>query len=139
MIRAAKKSDLDAVYGLMRQLSHHDYTKEEFSDCYFYNLERGHILVYEKDNTTCGCLAFIIHYHLHYSRKSAEIINLVVAESVRSQGIGKELLAFVEQIAFDNGCVCIEVDSGKQREDAHRFYEREGYLCDHYKLTKGLI
>jgi hypothetical protein len=38
---------------------------------------------------------------------------------------------------IDNGCTCIEVGSGKQREDAHRFYEREGFVCDHYKFTKG--
>ena len=140
MIRAATKVDLDNVYGLMRQLSRHEFTKEQFGDCYFYSIEKGRVLVYEKDHhNICGCLVFSIHYHLHFSRKSAEIVNLVVDESIRGQGIGRELLTYFERIALDNGCVCIEVDSGKQREAAHRFYEREGFVCDHYKLTKGLI
>jgi PhnO protein len=140
MIRAATKDDLDVVYGLIKQLSSHEFTKGQFADCYLYNLEKGRVLVYEKDNSNiCGCIVFAFHYSLHFSRKTAEIVNLIVDENVRSNGIGKELVTYLEKIAFDNGCVRIEVASGKQREDAHRFYKREGYVCDHYKLTKGLI
>ena len=140
MIRAATKDDLDTVYGLIKQLSSHEFSKEQFSGCYLYNLEKGRVLVYEKDHhNICGCLVFNIHYPLHFSRKSAEIVNLVVDESVRNRGIGRELLSYFEQIAIDNGCVCIEVDSGKQRKSAHRFYERDGFVCNHYKFTKGLI
>ena len=138
MIRSALKSDVDAVYGLIRQLSSHDFTKAQFEDCYLFNLDKGHILVYEDENIVCGCIAFNIHYSLHFSRKTAEIVNLIVAESCRSTGIGAELLATVEQIAVDNGCTRLEVASSKRRKDAHRFYEREGYATTHYKLTKGL-
>jgi len=139
MIRAATKKDLESVYALMRQLSRHGFTKEQFCDCYEYNLEKRRVLVYENESFICGCIVFIIHYHLHFSRKTAEIVDLVVDKNVRSQGIGRILLESVEQIAIGNGCVCIEVDSNKQREDAHRFYEREGFANTHCKLTKGLI
>ena len=139
MIRAAMKEDADAVYGLMRQLSRHDFTTEQFRDCYLYNLEKGCVLVYEEDDIACGCVIYNIHYHLHFSHKTAEIVNLVVDKKVRDRGIGKELLTAVERIAADSGCVCIEVASGKYRKDAHRFYYREGFMCDHYKLTKELI
>ena len=138
MIRIAAKDDLNSVYGLIRQLSRHDFTKEEFGDCYLFNLERGRVLVYEEDGMICGCVVFNIHYSMHFSRKTVEIVNLIVDENTRNHGIGKELLAFVEQIAHDCGCVCIEVDSGKQREGAHRFYKREGFVCNHYKFTKEL-
>ncbi|MCL1829479.1 MAG: GNAT family N-acetyltransferase [Oscillospiraceae bacterium] len=139
MIRPAVKSDVDAVYRLMRQLSRHDFTKEQFEDCYLYNLEKGRVLVYEEGNIVCGCAVFAIHYHLHFSCKTAEIINLIVDEHARNRGIGKELLTALEQIAKDNGCVRVEVDSGKHREAAHRFYEREGFASTHYKLTKGPV
>jgi len=138
MIRKAIKSDLDAVYRLMRQLSNRDFTRKQFDDCYIYHLESGRILVYEKDYSIIGCLTFDIHYPLHFSRKTAEIVNIVVDENVRSGGIGRDLLAEFEKIALDYGCVCIEVDSGKHREAAHRFYEREGFVCNHYKLRKEL-
>ena len=139
MIRNAVKADLDDVYRLMKQLSRHDFTKKQFEDCYLFNLEKGRVLVYERDNNTvCGCIGFAIHYPLHFSCKTMEIVNLIVDENCRNLGIGKELLTALEQVAIVNGCVRIEVASNRQREDAHRFYEREGFVCNHYKLTKGL-
>jgi len=139
MIRAATKDDLQAVYGLMKQLSHHKFTEDQFKFCYFYNLANNCILVCEENGCICGCGILTIYYSLHFSQKSAEIVNLIVDENVRSRGIGKELLLSLEQIAIDNGCVCLELSSGKQREAAHRFYEREGFVSSHYKFTKGLI
>jgi PhnO protein len=138
MIRKAVKDDLYAVYMLIQQLTNRDFTKKQFDDCFIYNLDRGSVLVYEKDNLVSGCLAFDIHYSLHFSRKTAEIVNLIVDENARNNGIGKDLLTEFEKIAVDNGCVCIEVASGKHREAAHRFYEREGFACNHYKMRKEL-
>jgi len=138
MIRQAVKKDVDAVYKLIRQLSNRDFTKEQFNDCYLYNIEKGCVLVYEKDNIICGCLAFNVHYPLHFSRKTAEIVNFVVDENIRNCGIGKDLLTEFEKLAFDTGCACIEVASGRHREAAHRFYERKGFICNHYKLRKEL-
>ena len=138
MIRAAVKDDLEAVYGLMLQLSWHDFTKEQFESCYFYNLENNHIIVHEQDKHVCGCGVLSVSYHLHFSRKTAEIVNLVVDVNARGCGIGKELLAALEQIAADNDCACIKLDSAKHRSDAHRFYAREGFACNHYKFTKEL-
>jgi len=60
-------------------------------------------------------------------------------QNLRSRGIGKERMKFLEQIAIDNDCVCITLDSGKPRTDAHRFYIREGLTNTHDKFTKGLI
>jgi len=141
MIRAAIKDDLDAVYGLMRQLSRHEFTKEQFESCYLHSLESNdtYILVNEENTCICGCGVLSIHYPLHFSRKAAEIVNLIVDENARGRGIGKDLLAELEKVAHDNGCICIEVASSKQRIDAHRFYVREGFINDHYKLTKGFL
>ena len=138
MIRAATKDDLDAVYGLIRQLSRHYFTKEQFEPCYLHNLKYNHILVCEYNKHIGGCGILCIHYSLHYSQKSAEVVNLIVDENARNCGIGKELLTSLEKIAIDNECVYLEVSSGKQREAAHRFYEREGFALTHYKLTKKL-
>ena len=139
MIRKAVNADLDAVYRLMRQLSSSEFTREQFQDCYLYNLEKERVLVYEKDNMICGCLAFDIRYAMHFSCKTAEIVNLIVDENARGYGIGKALLREFENIVLDSNCVCIEVASGKHREAAHRFYERDGFMCGHYKFRKALM
>ena len=139
MMRMARNNDMEAVWELMQQLSTHEFTKEQFVNCYSYNLDKGRILVYEKNNIVSGCIVLVIHYPLHFSCKTAEIVNFVVDQNARNQGIGKQMLAELEKIAAINECVMIEVASGKQREGAHRFYVREGYACTHYKFTKELL
>lgn len=44
----------------------------------------------------------------------------------RSKGHGKALLAWLRDEARRTGCDQLHLDSGVQRKDAHRFYEREG-------------
>ena len=138
MIRAASKNDLDAVYGLILQLSDHDFTKVQFESCYHHNLDGNHILVYEENGCVYGCGVLSIQYPLHFSRKKAEIINLIVDANARSRGIGKKILHELVRIAAQNDCVRIEVASNSRRTDAHRFYIREGFDDTHLKLTKGL-
>jgi GNAT superfamily N-acetyltransferase len=53
--------------------------------------------------------------------------DLVTDEAARSGGVGAALLAHLEGRAAANGCAVIELDSGRQRTDAHRFYVREGF------------
>jgi len=55
------------------------------------------------------------------------IDDLVTTESARSRGVGSFLIAALEGRARDAGCVVVDLDSGVQRADAHRFYEREGF------------
>jgi len=138
VIRTATKDDSESLYGLMRQLSRYEFTREQFESCYRYNLENYHVLVFEQNNHVCGCGILSIHYLLHFSCKTAEIVEIIVDENARNRGIGRELLAALEQIAVGNGCVRIELDSGKHRMDAHRFYEREGFESTHFKFTKEL-
>jgi len=57
-----------------------------------------------------------------------EICGLVVAASHRGAGIGRELVAYAEQWAAARGLSRILVRSQLKREDAHRFYRREGFV-----------
>jgi GNAT superfamily N-acetyltransferase len=43
----------------------------------------------------------------------------------RSEGIGKRLLDAAKAWAKERGATHLELDSGNDRRDAHRFYERE--------------
>jgi len=52
--------------------------------------------------------------------------DLVTTEKQRSSGYGEKLLAFLEQKAKDSGCRFLELDSGSQRQAAHRFYRHHG-------------
>jgi GNAT superfamily N-acetyltransferase len=52
--------------------------------------------------------------------------DLAVSPQHRSQGIGKALLDAAKDWAGARGATHLELDSGDDRADAHRFYEREG-------------
>jgi GNAT superfamily N-acetyltransferase len=52
--------------------------------------------------------------------------DLVVDRDVRSGGVGKALLAAAADWARERGCTHLALSSGWGRQDAHRFYEREG-------------
>lgn len=71
---------------------------------------------------------------------SALIAGLVIGEGHRSGGIGAVLLAAAEAWARARGCRQMVVATRVTREQAHRFYAREGYevsKTSHF-LTKAL-
>jgi GNAT superfamily N-acetyltransferase len=59
--------------------------------------------------------------------RQAEIAGLVVDESARGRGLGRELVAAAEDWAREQGCRAIRVRSNVVRERAHAFYRREGF------------
>jgi GNAT superfamily N-acetyltransferase len=52
--------------------------------------------------------------------------DLVTLPEARSRGYGAALLAWLAELGRAEGVAQLHLDSGKQRLDAHRFYEREG-------------
>ncbi len=52
--------------------------------------------------------------------------DLVTADSERSKGHGRELLAWLRALAVESDCDAFHLDSGVQRKRAHAFYRREG-------------
>jgi GNAT superfamily N-acetyltransferase len=64
--------------------------------------------------------------------------DLVTAESERSRGHGKALLAWLRQVAVENDCDVLHLDSGVQRKRAHQFYLREGLELSSYHFCERL-
>jgi GNAT superfamily N-acetyltransferase len=78
------------------------------------------------EDEVVGWIDVAIAHHLQ-SGPYVEIGGLVVSSSVRSRGIGAELVAAAEKWALDRGVPEVLVRSQIAREAAHRFYERLGY------------
>lgn len=72
--------------------------------------------------------------------RCVEIGGLVVTEQHRGKGIGRQLMAAVEQWARAQGCAEVCLRSNVTRKDAHCFYEALGYQCIKTSFTfrKGL-
>jgi GNAT superfamily N-acetyltransferase len=77
-----------------------------------------------------------ISTNLFYGR-NLYVDDLVTAGSERSKGHGKALLDWLKQLALDEGCDALHLDSGVQRKRAHQFYLREGLeLSSHHFSTR---
>jgi predicted N-acetyltransferase YhbS len=61
------------------------------------------------------------------SEPYALIGGLVVKDGIRGHGVGKRLCTEVEAWTKNKGLTVVRVTSRSTREDAHRFYLREGY------------
>ncbi len=63
--------------------------------------------------------------------------DLVVDQSRRSSGGGKMLLDHLMTTARAVGCEHLKLDSGTQREQAHKFYFREGLTIVAFHFLKA--
>jgi len=68
-----------------------------------------------------------ISTNLFYGRH-LYVDDLVTSDAARSQGHGRELLAWLRALAVERGCAAMHLDSGVQRKRAHAFYLREGLV-----------
>lgn len=138
MVRKATAADEAAVYQLMCELEGEELPRRRFGEIYASQQKdpRYIPLVWENASGILGFINLRLEGQLHHSGLVAEILELVVDPACRGQGIGKALVEEGEKVAREQGCLLLEVASGRSREDAHRFYQREGFSPTHLKLTK---
>lgn len=88
--------------------------------------ETGYMLAYGLDDTR---VVVVAGFRMGDSLARGPFLyvdDLVTAPDVRSRGYGAAMLAWLREFARSRGCGRLHLDSGLQRVDAHRFYEREG-------------
>jgi len=78
------------------------------------------------DGQIVGWIDAAMERHLQ-SPASAVIGGLVVREDIRGLGVGRRLCLEVEEWARGKSVPLVRVRSQIRREDAHRFYLRDGY------------
>jgi GNAT superfamily N-acetyltransferase len=63
--------------------------------------------------------------------------DLVTDEAQRSTGVGHALIAHMESVARAAKCDVFALDSGCQRQQAHKFYFREGMVIAAFRFSKN--
>ena len=79
--------------------------------------------VAEEGDRVVGCIACGLH------EAWVELKKLYVDRSQRGRGLGRRLVALVEEVARGRGAKRIELWSDTRFEPAHRVYERPGYAA----------
>lgn len=62
--------------------------------------------------------------------------DLVVDITRRSSGVGKAMLAWLGQEAARRGANGLQLESGTQRTQAHKFYFREGFVINAFSFKQ---
>ncbi len=129
---AKSDEEINECFSLMSLLRPH-YNQESFLLQVKEQIADGYTLVYLYSGDTLVSLAgYRIVSNLAWGRY-LYVEDLVSLEVQRSQGYGKKMIAHLIEIAKQEGCVQIHLDSGVQRFKAHKFYLREGFkIASHH-------
>lgn len=68
----------------------------------------------------------------------AQIEAVRVRDDYRSQGLGRAMFDWAIDEARRHGCALVQLTTDKARTDAHRFYERLGFVASHEGLKLEL-
>ena len=100
--------------------------------------EQGYRLAYvEDEGRVVACAGFRVNEHLSWG-KALYVDDLVTAEVERSKGYGELLLSWLTAQAKQEGCGELHLDSGTQRQAAHRFYFRERLTVTAFHFARKL-
>ena len=113
-------------------------TEESFDAVYREGYPQGLRFLAAYDGERCvGVAGWRLVALTHLGRK-LYVDDLVTTATRRSAGVGHELLAELERKARAAGCTALDLDSGVQRFDAHRFYFRERLSITGHHFDKRL-
>ncbi|MDO8324844.1 MAG: GNAT family N-acetyltransferase [Phenylobacterium sp.] len=90
------------------------------------------LTVAELEGAVVGCLQMTFIPGLSNQGADLALIEGVrVDTTLRSQGLGAQLIAHALEVARARGCQAVELFTHKSRTDAHRFYDRLGFEQSH--------
>lgn len=87
---------------------------------------------------TCGMIGTFCYYSYEHNDVGGRIVALVVADSMRRRGIGRELIAVAEKDFAQRNIMRVSLNTRFARESAHTFYESLGYTRTGFRFTKNL-
>ena len=97
----------------------------------------GEMLVVTDGEDVLGVCVFRMTEKTLYGRE-LYCDDLITNEKKRSSGVGKLMLDTLNEFAQARGCDYLGLDSGTQRQKAHRFYFREGLTITAFHFVKPL-
>ncbi|MFD3450201.1 GNAT family N-acetyltransferase [Microbacteriaceae bacterium 4G12] len=132
------KEDFQVAWSVMQELRTH-LSEEEYMTLLETMKGEGYRMfgLYNEEGEPLA-LAGVAIVTNFYNGRHVFVYDLVTAERYRSQGCGAKLLSYMEQWGKEHGCENLALTSGFQRQDAHRFYEREGYEKRSFAFCKAL-
>ena len=127
---------LSAVYPVMQELRT-ELTEDDFHVRYAAGHERGYRIAAVFDGEECRAAAGYRLFTNFVDGKHLYIDDLVTAARWRSHGYGRLLNKYLVDLARNEGCCAVKLDSSVRRARAHKFYFREGYEITSFHFKRS--
>lgn len=136
-IRELNLRELEMAYEVISQLRT-SLSYNEFEDLIYdmRSMDYKMIGIMEQDRlvTYAGVAILTNLYH----KRHLFVFDLVTHKEYRSKGYGKMMLEYLFDYAKTGMCQNVVLSSGFAREDAHRFYEKNGFIKTSYQFLRTL-
>lgn len=97
------------------------------------------LAVVEQNGAVVGCLQ--ITYVPGLTRLGmwrGQIEGVRIAEALRGDGMGEQMMQWAIQQCILRGCEMVQLTTDLQRPEAHRFYEKLGFVGSHLGMKLAL-
>lgn len=135
---AITDAEIAACFPVLRELRPH-LVEDQFLSRVRGQEQSGYQLGFvEQSEGVVAVAGFRVSENLAWGR-FLYVDDLITLPSQRSKGLGTSLLSWLREFAEKEGCVQMHLDSGVQRKDAHRFYEREGMSITSFHFARQVL
>lgn len=139
--RNANEEDLQAIVRLLADDelgAKREKYEDPLPDCYYkafktIEAQAGNQIILAIDGqAVIGCLQLTIIPGLaRHGMKRAQIEGVRVDQRCRGKGVGEALFKEAIAIAKSEECGLVQLTTDKERDDAHRFYHKLGFMASH--------
>ncbi len=136
-IRELDLKELESAYSVVVQLRN-ELSYQEFEDLIYdmRHMEYKMIGIFEKAELI-SYAGVAVQTNL-YHKRHLYVFDLVTDIKYRGQGYGVMMLEYLSDYGKMGMCENIVLSSGFVREDAHRFYEKDGFVKKSFVFVKAL-
>ncbi|MGB5236651.1 MAG: GNAT family N-acetyltransferase [Flavobacteriaceae bacterium] len=144
MIRRAKIEEIPEIIELTKACAHH-MTEEGISQwnehypseqAFVRDISRDELYAFEIDGKVIGVIAvttlideeYVSVQWLTQTGNNLYIHRLAVHPRLQGRGYAQQLMSFAEELAIDNNCESIRLDTFSKNFRNQRFYEQRGYV-----------
>jgi GNAT superfamily N-acetyltransferase len=129
----------DAALPVLQELRPH-LDRQSLHDVYTEGHPQGYrfLAAFDDDDGRCLGVAGWRVVATAVAGRKLYVDDLVTTVAARGGGVGRALLGELERRARAAGCTVLDLDSGVQRHDAHRFYLRERMHIGSHHFSKRL-
>jgi len=135
---AQKADEVRRCFPVMHELRTHIENAEEFVDRVKRQQKQGYFLAFLAAEDEIRAVAGYRYLESLFSGKFLYVDDLVTRAADRSRGFGGQLLDWLVEEARNHHCEQVELDSGVQRFDAHRFYFAKRMKISSYHFAINL-